>query len=184
MTKQNMTKLTPDYFWQLLKTEIYNNRYLPAWMQPAKRLPRSFKFRHFKKRGLTLNISGLSPALAVRLSADGNLRVTAHWAGEFDFLYDSELHAGNDAQGYYCQLCEARRYYPEYLPLWHEHVLQSFISWCESNLLTADRILFFGAETGLVIACLVQRNSIKDNSRAHILPLWQPSTATVAIPAA
>lgn len=173
-----MTKLNPGYFWQLLKTEIYNNHQLPTWMQPAKPLPRSFKLRHFKKRGLTLNILGLSPILNVWLSAEGNITVTANWAGECDFLYESELRAANDAQGYYCEWCLERRYYPQFLPLWYNHVLYSFINWCETNLFTADCILFFGSKTRpceWYMARLAKQNNLKRNDYSYIWPLWLSS---------
>lgn len=174
-----MFKLKNTVFWQQLKAEIYTKRRLPAWLQPVKTPPHSFKFRHVKKRGLPLTIPGLSPAIEVWLSAEGNISVMANWAGRIDFLYDSDLLAANNAQGYYCLLCEERRYYPQYLLLWHDHVLHSFISWCESTLLTADCIVFFGAETGLAnwnVARLAQLSSIKDDCHVHILPLWQPSS--------
>lgn len=173
-----MAKLKNTVFWQQLKTEIYNNRQLPTWVQPAKPLPRSVKFRHVKKRGLTLTIPGLSPVIEIWLSVEGNITVTANWVGKCDFLYDSDLLAANNTQGYYCLLCEERHYYRQYLLLWHDHVLHSFISWCESTLLTADCIVFFGAETGLAnwnVARLAQRSSIKDDCHVHVLPLWQPS---------
>lgn len=175
-----MVKLRMTALWLQLKAEIYTNRRLPAWLQPVKVPPRSFKFRHFKKQGLPLTIKGLSPVVEVWLSVEGNITVMANWAGKCDFLYDSDLLTANSAQGYYCLLCEKRRYYPHYMPLWRDHVLNSFISWCESTLLTADCIVFFGAEMGLInwrIARLAQRSSIKDDCHVHILPLWQPSAA-------
>lgn len=173
-----MVKLKNTVFWQQLKAEIYTNRRLPAWLQPVKAPPHSFKFRHVKKRGLPLTIPGLSPIVEVWLSVEGNITVTANWAGRCDFLYETELQAANDAQGYYCEWCEVRHYYPQYMPLWHDHVLNSFISWYESTLLTADYIVFFGAKTGLAnwnVARLAQLSSIKDDCHVHILPLWQPS---------
>lgn len=173
-----MAKLKNTVLWQQLKAEIYTSSRVPDWLKPVKAPPRSVKFRHAKKRGLPLTIAGLSPVVNVWLSVEGNITVTANWAGQIDFLYDSDLLAANNTQGYYCLLCEERRYYRQYLSIWYEHVLHSFISWCESTLLTADCIVFFGAKTGLAnwnVARLAQRSSIKDDCHVHILPLWQPS---------
>lgn len=176
-----MVKLKNTVLWQQLKAEIYTSSRLPAWLQPVKAPPRSVKFRHVKKRGLQLTIPGLSPAVEVWLSVNGNITVTANWAGQIDFLYESDLIAANNTQGYYCQLCEERRYYPQHLSLWHDHVLHSFISWCETDLLSADCILFFGAQTSLAnwnVARLAQRSSIEDDCHVHILPLWLSSVST------
>lgn len=87
---------------------------------------------------IDLRLTGITNALQIGYSTRNGITVSVYWLGEHcDFLGDCEVAERKSRKGYYCAFCyeDLRVYYPTREELWIQHGFETFLEWCNTELL-------------------------------------------------
>lgn len=112
--------------------------------------------------------------ISIQFFKTGEIVLVASYQNEFwDLLLDFEIKIEKNSKGYYCSLCETRKYHDSKNSLIYHHSLRPLSDWLVENIRLDKYLCFYELDGAPWAKILSYADLDKDKEKPH-RKIWKP----------